>query len=69
MSSTRFLREPGGRAPALDMAISQAVLEAVARGEPGALRIYRPAPTLAFGRLDGLRAEPAAVGLFRSPEG
>jgi octanoyl-[GcvH]:protein N-octanoyltransferase len=51
----RLLREPGGRTPALDMAISQAVLEEVARGAPGALRIYRPAPTLAFGRLDALR--------------
>jgi octanoyl-[GcvH]:protein N-octanoyltransferase len=55
MSRTRFLREPGGRAPALDMAISQALLEAVARGAPGVLRLFRPAPTLAFGRLDALR--------------
>jgi lipoate-protein ligase A len=51
----RLLRQPGGRTPALDMAISQAVLEEVGGGAPGALRIYRPAPTLAFGRLDALR--------------
>jgi lipoate-protein ligase A len=57
----QLLREPGGRTAALDMAISEAVLAAVARGEPGALRIYRPAPTLAFGRLDTLRPGFAAA--------
>jgi octanoyl-[GcvH]:protein N-octanoyltransferase len=44
-----------GRA-ALDVAIAQALLERVASGEePPALRIYRPAPTVAFGRLDAVR--------------
>jgi lipoate-protein ligase A len=37
------------------MAISQALLEGVGRGEAGLVRLYRPAATLAFGRLDALR--------------
>jgi lipoate-protein ligase A len=40
----------------LDIAISHALLDRVAAGErPDALRIFRPAPTVAFGRLDALR--------------
>jgi octanoyl-[GcvH]:protein N-octanoyltransferase len=39
-----------------DMALSEALLRAVAAGErPPTLRLSRPAPTLAFGRLDALR--------------
>ena len=43
--------------PALEVAISEALLVRVARGElPPTLRLYRPRPTVAFGRLDKLRA-------------
>jgi lipoate-protein ligase A len=43
--------------PALDVAVSHAVLEAVARGEIGAvLRLYVPGAVVAFGRSD--RAHP-----------
>ena len=39
--------------PALDMAVSHALLRRVAAGElPETARIFRPGPTLAFGRLD-----------------
>jgi octanoyl-[GcvH]:protein N-octanoyltransferase len=41
--------------PALDVAVGQALLERAARGEIGpTLRVYRPGPTCAFGRLDTL---------------
>ena len=43
--------------PALEVALSEALLVRVARGElPPTLRLYRPRPTVAFGRLDKLRA-------------
>jgi octanoyl-[GcvH]:protein N-octanoyltransferase len=42
--------------PALDIAVSHALLVDVAAGRrPPALRLFRPRPTLAFGRLDALR--------------
>jgi octanoyl-[GcvH]:protein N-octanoyltransferase len=41
--------------PALDVAVGHALLERAARGEMGpTLRVYRPGPTCAFGRLDTL---------------
>jgi octanoyl-[GcvH]:protein N-octanoyltransferase len=41
--------------PVLDIAISHALLVEVAGGRrPDALRVYRPGPTAAFGRLDAL---------------
>ena len=41
--------------PSLEVAISEALLVRVARGElPATLRLYRPRPTVAFGRLDKL---------------
>jgi octanoyl-[GcvH]:protein N-octanoyltransferase len=41
--------------PALDMAVSHAVLRRVAAGAlPETARVFRPGPTLAFGRLDAL---------------
>jgi len=47
---------PAGSA-ALELAVSHALLTRVAAGElPPTLRIYRPAPTVAFGKLDTLRA-------------
>jgi lipoate-protein ligase A len=48
--------------PVTDVAIAHALLLRVARGElPGALRVYRPAPTVAFGKLDALRPGFAAA--------
>ena len=53
----RLLRDSFPERPALDIAISHAILECVAAGEVGAtVRLYRPGATMAFGRLDALRA-------------
>jgi lipoate-protein ligase A len=42
--------------PALEVAVGHALLEQAARREIGpTLRVYRPGPTVAFGRLDRLR--------------
>jgi octanoyl-[GcvH]:protein N-octanoyltransferase len=46
---------------AWDMAVSHALLRRVAAGEPPVLRVYRPVPTVAFGRLDALRPGFAAA--------
>jgi octanoyl-[GcvH]:protein N-octanoyltransferase len=47
------VRETAARPPALEVAVAHALLE---RPELGpVLRLYRPAPTVAFGRLDTLR--------------
>ena len=47
----------------LDIAISHALLDRVAAGErPDALRVFRPASTVAFGRLDALRPGFARAG-------
>jgi octanoyl-[GcvH]:protein N-octanoyltransferase len=52
----RLLRDSFPERPALDIAVSHALLTRVANGELDAtLRLYRPGPTLAFGRLDALR--------------
>ena len=59
--------------PALDMAVSHALLRRVAAGElPETARIFRPGATLAFGRLDAqspgyAAARTAAVGLGWAP--
>src|SRR3954447_6842052 len=51
----RLLRTGFPDDPALDVAIGHALLERAARGEVGpTLRVYRPGPTCAFGRLDTL---------------
>lgn len=51
-----LIRETPGRRPALEVALAHALLERANRGElPAVLRLYRPRPTLAFGRLDALR--------------
>jgi octanoyl-[GcvH]:protein N-octanoyltransferase len=62
-----LVRESSPRPPALEVAISHALVERVSAGELGpVLRIYRPAPTLAFGRLDRLRPGfPGAVAAAR----
>ncbi|HEX4011824.1 MAG TPA: hypothetical protein VHX62_17515 [Solirubrobacteraceae bacterium] len=59
--------------PAFEMALTQTMLEAVAgRSAPETVRVYRPGPTVAFGRLDRLRpgfdaACRAALADGRSP--
>ena len=59
----RLLRDSFPEAPALDIAVSHALLMRVARGEvEPTVRLYRPAPTLAFGRLDALRPGFAEAG-------
>jgi lipoate-protein ligase A len=55
-----------GNDPALDLALAPALLQRVASGERGALlRVYRPLPTVAFGRRDsflpGFRRAAAAA--------
>jgi lipoate-protein ligase A len=57
-----LVRDSIRRPPALEVAISHALVERASAGALGAiLRIYRPAPTLAFGRLDALRPGFAAA--------
>jgi octanoyl-[GcvH]:protein N-octanoyltransferase len=60
--------ESSPRPPAAEVAVAHALLERVSRGELGAvLRLYRPAPTVAFGRLDALRpGYEAAAAAARS---
>jgi octanoyl-[GcvH]:protein N-octanoyltransferase len=59
----RLLRDSFGEHPALDVAVSHALLLRVARGEiEPTVRLYRPVPTLAFGRLDALRPGFAEAG-------
>lgn len=76
----RVARERSPRAPALEAAVSHALLLGVASGRIGpTLRIYRPAPTVAFGKLDALlpgyaraaRVASAAgfVPILRAPGG
>ncbi|MEA2245568.1 MAG: octanoyl-[GcvH]:protein N-octanoyltransferase [Solirubrobacteraceae bacterium] len=51
----QLLRDGFPDDPALDVATGRALLEGAARGRLGAtLRVYRPGPTVAFGRLDRL---------------
>ena len=48
--------------PVLDLAVTHALLREVASGERGAtVRVFRPGPTLALGRLDALQAECGAA--------
>jgi octanoyl-[GcvH]:protein N-octanoyltransferase len=59
----RLLRDSFPEPPALDISVSHALLMRVARGElEPTVRLYRPAPTLAFGRLDALRPGFAEAG-------
>jgi octanoyl-[GcvH]:protein N-octanoyltransferase len=59
------IREIEPRPPALEVAVAHALVEQVNEGAfERVLRVYRPAPTVAFGRLDALRpgfAEAAAA--------
>ena len=63
-----LLRESFPDDPALDTALSRAVLERVAAGErPATLRIARPGPMVAFGKQDAVaRGYPAAVAAARA---
>jgi lipoate-protein ligase A len=61
----RLLRDSFPERPALDIAISHALLGRVAAGELGAtVRLYRPGPTMAFGRLDALRPGYRRAGVL-----
>jgi hypothetical protein len=51
----RLLRAAHPHDPLLDMALSAALLERVAAGADEVARVFRPGPTMAFGRLDALR--------------
>ncbi len=64
----QLLTEAHPEDPALDMALSHALLDEVAAGErPGTARIYRPGPTMAFGRLDRLAPGwPSATSAART---
>jgi lipoate-protein ligase A len=56
------VRETTSRRPAHEVAVSHALVERVNEGALGrVVRLYRPAPTLAFGRLDALRPGFAAA--------
>lgn len=56
LRDVQLLTEACSDAPALDMAVSHALLRQVAAGErEECARVYRPGATLAFGRLDALR--------------
>jgi octanoyl-[GcvH]:protein N-octanoyltransferase len=51
-----LLRESNPTQPELDMTLTGTILRSVAAGRcPGAIRIFRPGPTVAFGRRDKLR--------------
>jgi len=57
-----LLRGGPADSAALEISISHALLLRVAAGElPAALRLYRPGPTVAFGKLDTLRDGYAAA--------
>ena len=60
--------ERAPRPPALEVAVAHALVEQVNEGVYDAvLRVYRPAPTVAFGRLDALRPGfSAAVSAARA---
>jgi lipoate-protein ligase A len=64
----QLIRADEAQHPALEVATSHALLLRVAARElPATLRVYRPAPTVAFGRLDRLRAGFGhAVGAARA---
>jgi octanoyl-[GcvH]:protein N-octanoyltransferase len=59
----QLVRSGAAGSAALELAVSHALLTRVAAGElPSTLRVYRPAPAVAFGKLDTLRpGYPGAV--------
>ena len=57
-----MVRDAGLASEGLDVAFAHALLQCVSRGEaPSTLRLHRPRPTVAFGRLDALRPDFAAA--------
>ena len=57
-----LVRETEPRPPALEVAVAHALVERVNDGAaPSVVRLYRPVPTVAFGRLDALRPGFAAA--------
>jgi octanoyl-[GcvH]:protein N-octanoyltransferase len=66
----RLLRDSFPDRPAFDIAVSHALLVRVAGGDLGpTIRLYRPGPTLAFGRLDTLRPGFAEAGAAARDDG
>jgi lipoate-protein ligase A len=66
MARVRLIRESFPDDPALESAVAVALLSEAAAGE-GALRVLRPGPAVAFGRLDALRPGfPAATAAAAS---
>src|SRR3954451_16708717 len=58
----QLVRSGAAGSAALELAVSHALLTRVAKGElPSTLRVYRPAPAVAFGKLDTLRPGYAAA--------
>src|SRR4051812_14958530 len=64
----QLVRSGAAGSAALELAVSHALLTRVAAGElPSTLRVYHPAPAVAFGKLDTLRpGYPAAVEAARA---
>ena len=59
----QLVRSGAAGSAALELAVSHALLTRVAAGElPSTLRVYRPAPAVAFGKLDTLRPGYARRG-------
>jgi octanoyl-[GcvH]:protein N-octanoyltransferase len=70
VSAVLLLRDAHPADPALDIALSHALLRRVAAGEhEPATRLYRPGPTLALGRLDELEARADAAGAAGNAHG
>jgi octanoyl-[GcvH]:protein N-octanoyltransferase len=70
VTTVAVLRQAGTGRGALDVAFALALLERVSRGEePSTLRLLRPGPTVAFGRLDALRPGFAAAARAARDDG
>jgi lipoate-protein ligase A len=70
MVGVQIIRDGRPDQPVLEVALSEALLMRVARGElPATLRLYRPGPTVAFGRLDALRAGYGAAAAAAAEHG
>ena len=63
----QLVRSGAAGSAAFELAVSHALLTRVAAGElPPTLRVYRPGPTVAFGKLDTLRPGYAGGGRRRA---
>ncbi|HEX3688135.1 MAG TPA: hypothetical protein VHV28_00475 [Solirubrobacteraceae bacterium] len=73
LAHAELLEGRAGEDPVLDLALATALLQQVAAGRRGpVIRVYRPAPTLAFGRRDSFlpgfeRAAAAAMSAGFAP--